>query len=201
MATVRHGYAMRPVRNGSGTSVTVWTGLATHNYESTYRALPPVLLRLSFQDPDPNAKFAGSNISAAYLTLLLPFIEQDPLYRLIDVRKSMFNTVNIPPNGPHSGANRAYATVVNTYICPSSPAPSTIDYYNTCWGPYGNGGGQTGRALATDCVTSRRAIETNVPARDLSTVEAERCAGTGGECKDCPFRNRTGDRVERYSSV
>jgi prepilin-type N-terminal cleavage/methylation domain-containing protein/prepilin-type processing-associated H-X9-DG protein len=118
-------------------------GLATHNYESTYRALPPVLLRLSFQDPDPNAKFAGSNISAAYLTLLLPFIEQDNIYRLIDVKKSMFNTVNIPPNGPHSGANTAYANVVSTYICPASPAPPTIDYYNTCWGPYGNGGGQT----------------------------------------------------------
>src|ERR1700726_4447030 len=56
-------------------------GLATHNYESTYKTLPPVLLRLSFQDPDPNAKFAGSNISAASLTLILPFTKQDPLYR------------------------------------------------------------------------------------------------------------------------
>jgi prepilin-type processing-associated H-X9-DG protein len=31
--------------------------------------------------------------------------------------------------------------VVKNYICPSNPTPSTLDYYNACWGPYGDGGG------------------------------------------------------------
>jgi hypothetical protein len=68
-------------------------------------------------------------------------LEQDAIYRRLDSSKSEFNTVNIPPNGPHSGANDTYATIVKSYICPADPTPPTLDYYNACWGPYGNGGG------------------------------------------------------------
>jgi prepilin-type processing-associated H-X9-DG protein len=68
-------------------------------------------------------------------------MEQQPLYNLLNPAVSEFNTVNIPPRGPHSGANPAYATVVSSYLCPSNPTPPTLDYYNTCWGPYGDGGG------------------------------------------------------------
>jgi prepilin-type N-terminal cleavage/methylation domain-containing protein/prepilin-type processing-associated H-X9-DG protein len=118
-------------------------GLATLNFESTYKYLPPVEIRLPVPDPDPNAQFAGASISAAYLTQLLPFLEQDNIYKQIDITKSMFNTVNIPPNGPHSGANTAYSNPVATYLCPSCPMPPAVDYYNCCWGPYGDGGGQT----------------------------------------------------------
>jgi prepilin-type processing-associated H-X9-DG protein len=102
-----------------------------------------VQLRLSQADTDPNAIFAGSTIGASYLTLLLPYIEQGNVYQQINVNVSMFNTVNIPPNGPHSGANLVYSSVIKTYRCPSSVGPDKIDYYNTCWGPYGDGGGQT----------------------------------------------------------
>src|SRR5262249_26522404 len=69
-------------------------GLAVHNYESTHGTLPPCLIRLASADPDPNAQFAGPNISAAFLTMMLPYIEQDTIYRQIDVNKSSFNTVN-----------------------------------------------------------------------------------------------------------
>jgi prepilin-type N-terminal cleavage/methylation domain-containing protein/prepilin-type processing-associated H-X9-DG protein len=117
-------------------------GLATLNYESTFGYLPPVQLRVA-NDLDPNAQFAGATIGVSYLTLLLPFVEQDAIYRQINTQVSMFDTVNIPPNGPHSGANSAYASVVKTYLCPSSPGQPVVDYYNTCWGPYGDGGGQT----------------------------------------------------------
>jgi prepilin-type N-terminal cleavage/methylation domain-containing protein/prepilin-type processing-associated H-X9-DG protein len=118
-------------------------GLATMNYESTYSCLPPVELRLAKADTDPNAVFAGANIGASYLTLLLPYMEQGNVYNQINTNVSMFDTVNIPPNGPHSGANLIYASVIKSYRCPSSAGPDTIDYYNTCWGPYGDGGGQT----------------------------------------------------------
>jgi prepilin-type processing-associated H-X9-DG protein len=30
---------------------------------------------------------------------------------------------------------------VKSYLCPSNPTPQTLDYYNACWGPYGDGGG------------------------------------------------------------
>jgi prepilin-type N-terminal cleavage/methylation domain-containing protein/prepilin-type processing-associated H-X9-DG protein len=116
-------------------------GLAIHNYESTNGYLPAAYTLLPAPDPDPNAQFAGPRKGLSLLANLLPYIEQDNLYRQLDATRSEFDTVNIPPNGPHSGNNAAYAQVVKTYLCPSDPTPATLDYYNACWGPYGNGGG------------------------------------------------------------
>jgi prepilin-type N-terminal cleavage/methylation domain-containing protein/prepilin-type processing-associated H-X9-DG protein len=116
-------------------------GLAIHNYESTYSNLPAAYTKLPSPDPDPNAQFAGRLVGLSLQANLLPFVEQDNLYRRLNSTKSEFNTVNIPPNGPHAGANTAYAQVVKIYLCPSDPTPSTLDAYNEVWGPYGDGGG------------------------------------------------------------
>jgi prepilin-type N-terminal cleavage/methylation domain-containing protein len=116
-------------------------GLAIHNYESSYGQLPAAYTLLSTPDPDANAQFAGRKVGLSLLANLLPYVEQDNLYRRLDPNKSEFNTANIPPNGPHSGSNTAYAQVVKTYLCPSDPTKPTLDYYNACWGPYGDGGG------------------------------------------------------------
>ena len=116
-------------------------GLAIHNYESSYQKLPAAYTLLPAADPDPNAQFAGKRVGLSLLSNLLPFMEQSPLYQRLDSTKSSFNTVNVPPNGPHAGANTAYSQVVKSYLCPSDPTPPTLDYYNACWGPYGNGGG------------------------------------------------------------
>jgi hypothetical protein len=62
---------------------------------------------------------------------------------MLNPRLSEFDTLNIPPGGPHSGNNPAYSKVVKTYLCPSDPNSPVIDYYNACWGPYGDGGGAT----------------------------------------------------------
>jgi prepilin-type N-terminal cleavage/methylation domain-containing protein/prepilin-type processing-associated H-X9-DG protein len=116
-------------------------GLAIHNYENTYGIFPGAYTRLPVADPDPNAQFAGPRKGLALLANLLPYMEQSPLYQQLDSTKSEFNTVNIPPNGPHAGKNTAYSTIVRSYLCPSDPTPATLDYYNACWGPYGDGGG------------------------------------------------------------
>src|SRR5262249_23294975 len=116
-------------------------GLAIHNYESTYSILPAAYTLLTADDPDPNAMFAGRRVGLSLLANLLPYVEQDNIYKLLNSRVSEFNTANIPPNGPHSGSNAAYAQVVQTYLCPSDPTKATLDYYNACWGPYGDGGG------------------------------------------------------------
>src|SRR5262245_5663687 len=116
-------------------------GLAIHNYESTSSVLPAAYNQLQAPDPDPNAQFAGPRVGLSLLANLLPYVEQANLYRQLNPNVSEFNTANIPPNGPHSGQNLAYAQMVKTYLCPSDPTPATLDYYNACWGPYGNGGG------------------------------------------------------------
>ena len=116
-------------------------GLAIHNYESSYGKLPAAYTKLTTADPDPNAQFAGRFVGLSLQANLLPFIEQNNLYQRLDNTKSEFNTVNVPPNGPHAGTNTAYGQVVRTYLCPSDPTPTTIDAYNEVWGPYGDGGG------------------------------------------------------------
>jgi prepilin-type N-terminal cleavage/methylation domain-containing protein/prepilin-type processing-associated H-X9-DG protein len=118
-------------------------GLAIHNYESSNGTLPAAYNLLPAADPDANAQFAGPRKGLSLLANLLPYVEQGPLYSRLDPTRSEFDTVNIPPNGPHSGNNTAYAQPVSTYLCPADPTPATLDYYNACWGPYGNGGGAT----------------------------------------------------------
>jgi len=116
-------------------------GLAIHNYEGTYGKLPAAYTKLPSPDTDANAQFAGRNVGPSLQTNLLPYMEQAPLYQRLNPNVSEFNTANIPPNGPHSGSNAAYATVVKSYLCPSDPTPPTLDAYNEVWGPYGDGGG------------------------------------------------------------
>src|ERR1700678_2283449 len=50
-------------------------GLATLNFESTYGTLPPKGQVLATPDLNVDAQAAIPNISASYLTLVLPFME------------------------------------------------------------------------------------------------------------------------------
>src|SRR5262249_140072 len=132
-------------------------GLAIHNYESTYSKLPAAYTLLTTADPDPNAQFAGRRVGLSLHANLLPFVEQDNLYKQLNPLVSEFNTVNIPPNGPHSGSNTAYAQPVKIYLSPPNPTPPPPPYSTppppppgaaaastACWGPYGAGGGAAG---------------------------------------------------------
>jgi prepilin-type N-terminal cleavage/methylation domain-containing protein/prepilin-type processing-associated H-X9-DG protein len=117
-------------------------GLATLNFESTYNNLPPKGQVLSTPDPNPDAQAAIPNISASYLTLILPYMEQTVIYNQINLSQAASDTANIPPSsGIHSGTNSVYSIAINAFICPSSPGPATINYFNAFWGPYGDGGG------------------------------------------------------------
>ena len=87
-------------------------------------------------------------ISCSYLTLLLPYLEQDAVYRQIDVTKSMFNPLNLPPISPSftgtlfytgsAGTNNAYSTAIKTFCAPPAVGEGTVDAYNEVWGPYGD---------------------------------------------------------------
>ena len=117
-------------------------GLGTLNFESTYAYLPSDVLRLAKADPNADAQAAVPTAAGSYLAQILPYMEQGNIYNLINFSQSTFNTANIPPSsGAHSGLNSAYSVAINSFLCPSSPGPATINYYNANWGPYGNGGG------------------------------------------------------------
>ena len=111
-------------------------GLACHNYEGTYGYFPPAFRLLS--SPDPTAPGGSTpfgqpynTVGPAAFTLLLPFLEQDNVYRQISVNNGFFSSLNMP------NANPAYSAVIKIFLCPSSPGPASMDYsaaLNQGWG-------------------------------------------------------------------
>jgi prepilin-type N-terminal cleavage/methylation domain-containing protein/prepilin-type processing-associated H-X9-DG protein len=129
-------------------------GLGTLNFESVNGYMPADVERLPQQyDPDLDPSVTGSNKlpnqeNAGNFTLILPYLEQQNIYNLINLNLSFANQKNVPPFTPDSGSlysgigqGSAYSNVINAYICPSSPAPSSINYYNTVYSGVGDGSG------------------------------------------------------------
>ena len=126
-------------------------GLATLNFESSNGWMPPdvdYLVPPYLPDPDPSAVATSNQENAGNFTRILPFMDQQNLYNLINFNLAALDQLNVPPayggSGglfPGIGQNSAYSVTINMFLCPSSPAPSSINYYNTCWSGYGNGSG------------------------------------------------------------
>jgi type II secretory pathway pseudopilin PulG len=90
--------------------------LALLNYESTYEALPPAYT------VDVDGKPLHS-----WRTLILPYLEQQPLYETIDLSK--------PWNDPANA--KAYATEVSQYRCPELNLPASNTTYLAMVAPNG----------------------------------------------------------------
>lgn len=109
-------------------------GLALHNYESTYKRLPPARTSLGFCQvrnatfvPDPLTKNGHG------LVALLPFLEQTPLYNRFDHRGAYGNHVTVgnpvPPalDATASGNAVLSANIISGFICPSDFSPAVED--------------------------------------------------------------------------
>ncbi len=110
-------------------------GLAIANYESTYGYLPMYQQNLKVPDPGANAfaKATGNDtVGFGTLVFLLPYIEQDNIYKSLDTTKSIFNPINLPPcdDPAYGGTNPNIGTPIKTYLCPSDPAAPTLNYFN-----------------------------------------------------------------------
>ncbi|TVP98027.1 MAG: DUF1559 domain-containing protein [Planctomycetaceae bacterium] len=100
-------------------------GLALHNYHDTFNSLP-------FREGGTSGSTDGGSVGSinqsnqnrgSGMTMLLPFIEQGPLYDQINSVQT-FNGITFPPFGPTPSDAMVYppyATDVSTFLCPSSP--------------------------------------------------------------------------------
>jgi prepilin-type N-terminal cleavage/methylation domain-containing protein/prepilin-type processing-associated H-X9-DG protein len=146
-------------------------GLALHNYNDTNGKLPPAKINSgsatqawqNFYENRPdtlttrrlaNGQFAVKVYSHTGFTLLLPYIEQDNLYKQYNFNLPSTHeawdgyapaTGHVPqdlanyPAGVNGTVNEAVvATYVKTYTCPSDQNPSPLDNYSL------NGPGNTG---------------------------------------------------------
>lgn len=84
-------------------------GLALHNYHDHYGTFPPAYT------VDADGKRLHS-----WRTLILPYLDQTPLYNKIDLSKAWDDPVNM------AEFDQAH---VHAYRCPSSPGPSTHTSY------------------------------------------------------------------------
>lgn len=98
-------------------------GVALHNYEGAYRKFPPAGTGYSWC-PSASGSFFNSN----GLVLLLPYIEQEAVYRLFNLNEAsavISGGVQGTPTGslvgnPATNGNAAAATkVISTFVCPS----------------------------------------------------------------------------------
>lgn len=86
-------------------------GLAAHQYHDTHRSLPP------------GASFAAGRDSYPFMswaTRLLPFVEQESLWRLAQLAYSQ--TSDFRRNPPHIG----FTTILSVYRCPSDSRTGTL---------------------------------------------------------------------------
>jgi prepilin-type N-terminal cleavage/methylation domain-containing protein len=92
-------------------------GLALHNYANATGTLPPATGYV-------NASNAGARITFA--AFILPYIEQDNIYKLLQADNFAFDGYNVNPAVSPNTA-KAVNTVIPMYICPSS---NTTPIYN-----------------------------------------------------------------------
>jgi prepilin-type N-terminal cleavage/methylation domain-containing protein/prepilin-type processing-associated H-X9-DG protein len=107
-------------------------GLAIHNYEAAFKRLPnggeatdysvsPPVTTFAQFIPAPSG--AGPMAMQSIHTMLLPYIEQENIYRQINLA-AYYNNPNPPPAGQGAGA-AAFMNSISIYICPSAPGDPT----------------------------------------------------------------------------
>src|SRR5947209_8759836 len=104
-------------------------GLAIHNHHDAFGYLPPYGFDFDY-NPNPSNPLGPQNQGHSAQALLLPFIEQDNLYKQLRTDYS----VNDPNNWIPTWANPlgvagspSASTPVKTFVCPSTPAHN-VDY-------------------------------------------------------------------------
>jgi prepilin-type N-terminal cleavage/methylation domain-containing protein/prepilin-type processing-associated H-X9-DG protein len=104
-------------------------GLAMHNYEGTYKSMPPAMAAADRRRGEPSGE---DDDGFGWLVNLLPFVEQQALYERLApnghygvlgnqaIRDQFYPLV--PPGGVMPGGD----TVVSSYRCPSSALPDHV---------------------------------------------------------------------------
>jgi prepilin-type N-terminal cleavage/methylation domain-containing protein len=100
-------------------------GLAAHNYESTYGSMPPSLIvNIGGAPGTPgNPGFPYPAVVHSWAVNFLPYIEQENVYRLINLNFPWFSSPALVPGTPDNQA--PLRTRISTFICPSTPGGTT----------------------------------------------------------------------------
>lgn len=104
--------------------------LALHNFEQTYKYVPAYSRSILPADyPTTPANPYMQFITFGPYVHMLPYLDQAPIYNLIDTKRAAIDPINMPP--AYGTANPAGMAPVTVFQCPSTPGGSPSDY-----GPY-----------------------------------------------------------------
>jgi len=155
-------------------------GLGLHNYHDTFKVFPAGFY---MNDGTYNAAKTPQQASngLAWSTMILPFIEQSPLYDLVQTQTLSFARHWELANGAApANAIAAARTGVSSYICPSD----TMGLINTKRGNYGNNNylGNSGNNAARDLL-GIFFVNSRIGMRDITdgtsnTFMVVECSGT-----------------------
>src|SRR5215218_321025 len=98
-------------------------GLAVHNYESTNQYVPAYAFDFLVA-PTPNP-YGAQTQGHSTLSLLLAYVEQDNIAKLMLADRSVVDPVNMPPN---YGTSPGGLVVIKIFVCPSAPNGRPLDY-------------------------------------------------------------------------
>ena len=119
--------------------------LGLHNYHDNVKVFPPLAVNKKMGSKDTPLK--GSYLNHSGWALLLPYIEQAPLYNRFDFKQ---------PTGPEGGltvplANQeATAEIVPAFLCPTDDGPLTFDLNDLNYGQANVEGARTNYGFSTD---------------------------------------------------
>lgn len=106
-------------------------GLAMHNYESTYKSMPPAAFTADRRLGQPSGE---DDDGFGWLVAMLPFVEQQSLYERLapnghfgvlgnqSIRNQFFHWPGVAAGGVLPGGD----AIVSTYRCPSSALPDFV---------------------------------------------------------------------------
>ncbi len=92
-------------------------GIAMHSHHTAHGAFPPGGIEHRWMiNPETGKRYGPAGRQLAWSVYLLPYLEQEALYRQLNLEKAF----DAPEN------SEAAATVLSVYICPSAPGGSDL---------------------------------------------------------------------------
>lgn len=139
-------------------------GLAVHNYENTFKKLPPAGRGYGWCGSNPGGPGDPAITNMSGLVLLLPYVEQDNIYKQLDLNQAFSqqntgyccsyqgNQNGAVAGDPATNGNGALLTQqLSIFICPTDNGSRE----EGTSGPYGIGGSLRGARTNYDYIVSR----------------------------------------------
>jgi prepilin-type N-terminal cleavage/methylation domain-containing protein len=112
-------------------------GLALHNHNDTYGYLPSAMGASVGNDPNWGAPYNPSHFGTAHY-FLLPFVEQDNVYKDVEINTDRNVSYPAPPNlGPVQANSYRSHAVIKTYTAPNDPSMPADKRTWDWWGKRG----------------------------------------------------------------